>query len=234
MDYDQIFAAYYTQYRTEAVTPPSTDDEYVIGLGLANEAVRRWANYDGTYWKELFTTAQTNSTGGTVTISAGVTSYNAPLAFREAGGFIKILDPNNVTVRMYPIVEPQEAQFKGDNAQYAYFTGDGNDTNYLLHINPVPDSSIDTMKIEYVYYKFPTLFTTGTDKTEMQEPYFVVHRMLANRFRGSRNPYYESAKSDAEDALRTMQAINNSGSWANPWKLQDNSGTRWGESYGSP
>lgn len=232
MDYDAIFAAYYIQYRTEAVTPAATDDEYIIGLGLANEAVRRWANYDGTYWKELFTTAQATPAGGSLTVVAGTSIYAAPTAFREAGGFIKIKDSNGNTVRTYAILEPQEAQFRGDNSQYAYFTGTGTGGTYNLHLNPAPDSAINGMNIDYVYYKFPTLFTTGVDVTEMQEPYFCVHRMLANRFRGSRNPYYASAKADAEDALKTMQAINNSGNWADPWKLADNSGTTWGDSLG--
>lgn len=232
MNFDDIFEAYYNLYRLEAITPSTTDDEYTIGIRLVNEAIRRWANYDGTYWKELFTTAQTNSTGGVVTITTGTSSYAAPTAFREAGGFIRIKDSTGNTVRTYPILEPQEAQFKSDNSQYAYFTGTGSGGTYVLHLNPVPDSAISGMAIDYVYYKFPTLITTGASITEMQEPYFCVHRMLASRFRGSRNPYYGSAKSDAEDALRTMQAINNSGSWANPWKLADNSGASWGQDSG--
>ena len=56
--YSDIFTAYYTLYRSEATVPASTDDEYTIGLRFANEAISRWANYDSTYWKELFTTAQ--------------------------------------------------------------------------------------------------------------------------------------------------------------------------------
>jgi len=30
----------------------------------------------------------------------------------------------------------------------------------------------------------------------------VVHRMLASQFRAARNPYYGSAKSDAENTLQ--------------------------------
>lgn len=231
MDFDTLFAAYYVQYRTEADAPVSTDDEYTIGLSLANEAVNRWANYDNTYWKELFTTAQTNSTGGSLTIVSGTKTYAAPTAMREAGGFISILDSDGNTVSRYPIIEPHEAQFKGNLSKYAFFTGNPN-SGFTLHLNPVPDSSINGMDIDYVYYKKPTTFTTGTDKPEMSQPYFIVHRMLANRFRGSRNPYYQSAKSDAEDILRTMQLENNSGSWANPWSLTDNSGSKWGQEVG--
>ena len=62
----------------------------------------------------------------------------------------------------------------------------------------------------------------------MPNPYFIVHRMLAQQFRASRNPYYSSALRDAEDALKIMQIDNNSGSWANPWSQADNSGTVFG------
>lgn len=229
--YDNIFTQYYRLYRAEATVPVSTDDEYIIGLSLANEAIARWANYDGTYWKQLFTTLQTASTGAVTTITTGTKTYAAPTAMREAGGFVKILDSNSNTIRVYPIIEPENAQFRDDAATYAFFTGDpGN--GFTLHLNPAPDSSINGKSIDYVYYKKPTELSTGSSKTECPVVEYIVHRMLANRFRASRNPYYGSAKVDAEDALKTMQANNNSGNWADPWKLADNSGATFGQGSG--
>lgn len=233
MDFNSIFTAYYSLFRADSDIPTSTDDEYTVGLRLANEAINRWQNFDGTYWKDLYTTAQTNSTGGVVTISKGTKTYVAPTAFREAGGYVKVLDSNGNTVQSYPIIEPQEAQFKNDNSTYAYFTKAVTGI-FTLHLNPAPTSSLNGMGIDYVYYKNPTLFTTGTDITEMGDPYFIVHRMLSSQFRAARNPYYTSAKADAENALKQMQIDNNSGSWANPWSLADNSGSVWGgDSSGS-
>lgn len=231
MTWDQIFTAYYTLYRAEATVPTSSDDEYTIGMRLANAAISRWENYDGTYWKELFTTAQTNSTGGVVTITTGTTSYAAPTAMREAGGYVKIKNSSGNTVQTYGIIEPQEAQFKDDSGHYAYFTGNPT-AGFLLHLNPAPPSALNGLAIDYVYYKQSTEFSSGSSTTEMAEPYFIVHHVLANRFRASRNPYYESATRDAEDALKTMQMDNNSGTWANPWKLQDNSGSVFGQDWG--
>lgn len=225
MDYTAIFAAYYNLYRAEATTPGSTDDEYTIGLRLANEAIQRWANYDNVYWSQLFDTFQ-NSGDGT-TVATGAMTYDGPSDMREAGGVAKIVDSNGNTVRTYPIIEPQEAQFKIDRGQYCYFTGDPNN-GFTLNLNPAPDSAIDGMNIDFVYYKTPTLLTKGSDVPEMANPYFIVHRMLANRFRASRNPYYQSALRDSEDMLKIMQSENNSGSWANPWRLQDNSGASFG------
>lgn len=230
MTFNQIFAAYYRQYRAEATVPASTDDEYIIAMGLANEAVNRWSNYDNTYWSSLFDTNQTDGSGDQ-TLVTGQTQYAAPDNMREAGGFIKVLSATGTTARTYPILEPQDAQFRSDSASYAFFTGDVSN-GFTLNLNPAPDSAVNGLRVEYVYYKLPTLFTTGSDVSEMSQPYFVVHRMLANRFRASRNPYYQDAVADAEDILKTMQMDNNSGSWANPWKVADNSGAQFGSSFG--
>lgn len=230
MNFDEIFEAYYNLYRLEAETPASSDDEYPIGIRLANEAIARWAAYDGTYWKELFTTL--NLAGEAQSIEANTIEYDAPDDFKEAGGYVVIRDPINNTVQTrYGIIEPQDAQFRSDNSSYCFFTGNPGE-GYTLHLNPVPPANLTGCTIDYVYYKKPTVLATGTDTTEMSEPYFIVHRALANRFRGSRNPYYGSAKADAEDILKTMQMANNSGNWANPWKLADNSGAAFGVDLG--
>lgn len=230
MNYDAIFKAYYTQYRLEADIPTTADDEYPIGMELANEAVNRWADYDGTYWKELFTTL--SLADETILVEADTVIYDTPDDFSEAGGFVLIRDSTTNTIQTrFPIIEPQDAQFKGDSSKYCFFSGNPAE-GYTLHLNPVPEANLVGCYIDYVYYKKPTIFEAGSDITEMHSPYFIVHRILGNRFRGSRNPYYGSAKTDAEDVLKTMQMINNSGNWANPWKLADNSGAAFGVDVG--
>lgn len=210
--------------------PAATDDEYTIGMRLANEALNRWANFDGVYWKELFTTAQRISTGGVVTLATGTKTYLAPTGMREAGGYVRLLN-GATTVDHVPIIDPQEAQFKGDNSQFAYFTGDPSN-GFTLNLNVAPTSAQNGYLIDYVYYKKPTEYTTGASKSEIPNPYYVIHRMLAQRFRASRNPYYNSALRDAEDALKIMQTDNNAGTWSNPWSMIDNSGTAWGVAGG--
>lgn len=225
MQFDDIFTAYYNQYRAEAEVPASTDDEYTIGLRLANEAIQRWANYDNTFWAQLWTTLAAEDE--TQTVATAVIDYDAPANFVQSGGDIKVLDSDNKTIQTYKLIPPEDVQFKPDLATYAYFTGSPV-TGYTLHLNPAPSSSLAGNSLEYVYYKSPTLFEGGTDVTEMTNAYFIVHRMLANRFRASRNPYYTDALRDAEDALRTMKMQNDSGNWSNPWSLADRSGTTWG------
>lgn len=230
MTFSEIYTAFYSLYRGDADVPASTDDEYTVGMRLANEAITRWANFDSTYWKELFTTLQGTtqvSPALVKTITTGDTTYTAPTAFREAGGSVRVLDSNGNTVQTYPIIEPHEKQFKGDSSTYAYFDGNPKD-GYVMHLNPAPTANLNGLNFDYDYYKYPTLFTTGTDVTEVPNPYFIVHRMLAQQFRVSRNPYYSSALRDSEDSLKIMQTDNNSGTWSNPWTQSDNSGSSWG------
>lgn len=230
MTFDEIFTAYYSLFRAEADTPTSDDDEYTVALRFANEAINRWANYDATYWKELWTHNQSDDSDGDQTITSGTATYGAPSDMREAGGSVKIQDSNGNTVYRFPIIEPQEAQFKGDDGKYAYFTGNPSGTGFTLNLNPAPDSTIDGKSIEYDYYKKPTLFEDGDSTTEVPDSYFIINRALAQRFRASRNySAYQIAFRDAEDALKIMKLDNDSGSWANPWKLSDNSGSTWGE-----
>lgn len=226
MSFDEIFTAYYTLFRAESDIPTSEDEEYIVAMRLANEAINRWAFYDNTYWKELFTTLQVSGDGDT-TVSTGQTEYDCPEDFQEAGGFVKVKD-GATTLQTYQILEPQQAQFRNDLSTYAYFTGSPVE-GYVLHLNPAPAISLNAKDIDYVFYKKPTVITSGTDITEMPDPYFIVNRMLGQQFRANRNPYYQSAKNDAENALKQMQMTNNSGSWANPWKLTDTSGSQWGK-----
>lgn len=227
MTFSDIFTAYYSQFRADSDVPTSTDDEYTVGMRLANEAINYWENYDNTYWKELWTNLQSASTGATTTITTGTQTYAAPTAFKEAGGNVRVLDTGGGILQEYPIIEPHEVQFKGTDDTYAYFTQAVTGL-FTLHINPAPTSNLNGKSIDYDYYKTATLFTTGTSTTEMANPYFIVHRMLASQFRAARNPYYTSAKSDAENTIRVMQLHNNSGTWANPMVMSDKSGSAWG------
>jgi len=225
MNYDDIFEAYYTLYRSVATVPTSTEDEYTIGMRLANEALSRWANYDNTFWQTLHSTPQDE--GDISSVSTGVTQYDVPDNFKAPGGDIKILDSSGNLVRTYRILSPEQPQFRGEQSQYAFFTGNPND-GYQLNLNPAPDSAINGMDIKYVYYKTHTPYASGSDISEIPNPYFVVHRILANRFRASRNPYYTDALRDAEDALRIMKMENDSGNWSSPISVVDNSGSTWG------
>ena len=227
MDFTAIFTAYWNLYRSDSDIPASTDEEYTVGLRLANEAVKHWATYDGTLWKQLLVNLQASGEG--VNVVTSQTDYDAPEDFNKPAGDIFVLDSTtNKTKQVYHLIDPSEAQFKNDDATYAYFTGSPAE-GYVLNLNPAPTSTLNGHKIDYWYYKTPTEFSTGTDITEMNDAYFVVHRMLANRYRASRNPFYSDALRDSENSLAKMKMENDAGSWSQPYSVKDRSGSQWGQ-----
>jgi len=221
LTFDDIFTAYYSLFRADSDVPSNTDDEYTVGMRLANEAINYWANYDSTYWNELFTTNQLSNNLGQV-YALGTTSYDLPTDFGEIGGYVQLRGLDGTVQARIPRLEPNEVQFRDPVGTYAYIADN------KLVLNSASPNNWSGLLIEYPYYKKPTLFTVGASTTEMHDPYFIVHRMLANQFRAARNPYYTSALRDSEDAIRKMQLHNNSGSWDNPPTATDNSGNVWG------
>lgn len=226
MKFEELFEQYYNLYRAEADTPASTEDEYVVAIRLANEAINRWASYDNTMWLQLYTTLLASGDGDD-TIVDGVTEYAAPADFVMAGGDLKIVDTDGKTLETVRVIPPEESQFMADGTRYAYFTGNPQG-GITLNLGSAPSVTWVGKSLNYVYYRKPSKIVSGNSRPEMTDPYFMVNRMLANRFRSSRNPYYSSAKADAEDALRMMQLQNNSGNIANPWSVMDRSGSSFG------
>lgn len=224
MDLDDIFAAYWTLYRGESEIPANTDPEYTIAKNLFKEGVNHWETYDGTVWRELY--AHFKDEDG-ATITAGATDYDAPGNYKKAEGDVKVLDANDKTLARYPVIDIREVQFKPDGATYAYFSGNRAD-GYILHLSPAPTSALNGMRIDYPYTKRATELVSGSDVPEMSDPYFLVHRALANRFRSTRNPYTDDAKQDAENSLGKMKVDNDGGSVGDPPSLKDHSGSSWG------
>jgi hypothetical protein len=225
VDTDDLFQAYWSLYRGESEIPASTDPEYTIALRLFNEGINHWETYDGTAWKELY--AQFKDEEGT-TVSTGTTDYDAPGNFKKEEGDVKVLDANDKILQKYPVVDIREVQFQADGATYAYFSG--NPTNgHVLHLSPAPTSALNGNRIDYPYTKKATELVNSTDVPEMSDPYFLVHRALANRFRSTRNPYADDAKQDAENALGKMKLDNDGGTVGDPASRKDHSGSSWGQ-----
>lgn len=225
MDLDDIFTAYWVAYRGESEIPDSSDPEYTVALHLFNEGINHWETYDGTVWKELY--AHFKDEEGT-TVTTGETDYDAPGNYKKAQGDVKILDSNDKTLQRYPVIDIREVQFKADGATYAYFSGN-RANGYVLHLSPAPSSALSGMRIDYPYTKRATELANGSDVPEMSDPYFLVHRALASRFRATRNPYTDDAKQDAENSLGKMKIDNDGGSAGDPPSQKDHSGSSWGQ-----
>ena len=223
MDFQQIYENYYTLYRGESQVPSATDDEFTIGLRLANTAIGRWASVDNVFWKELYSTNLT-SVGPNDILTTSSLNYTTPDDTQAVAGIVELKD--GTTVKDTITVVDTALVYQYDNMQqFCYFVGDPTN-GFTLRFNKPVEAGLS---IDYIYYKKPTYFVDGSSTTEMSDPWYIVHSMLANRFRVSRNfGAYQTALRDAEEALKNMQQANMSGNQAMPWTLPDTSGTVWG------
>lgn len=230
MDFQTIFNEYYTLYRGDSDVPTSTDPEWSVAIRLANNAIRRWKSVDGVLWNELFTTRSEAGTGDSALVT-GQTAYAAATDMDEPGGFVKFTHPSNGSFTNYELVAPEQIQNLSPLSPAAYFLGDPS-TGYTLNVHPSPVADLNGYTIDYAYYRKPTFFESdedGTTKAPMSDPYFIVHDMLANRFRASRNwTAYQIARRDADESLKNMIIQNNGVSPFNTWTVKDSSGVGFG------
>lgn len=194
--------AIHTLYETDATTPASTDDDYIIRRRLINVAINRWENNMGTIWNELWTNTSIVSTGATLTIATNDTTYNAPTSFLFPGGYVLIMNGTEEHSRI-PVIKPEEAQIY-TSSQAAYFTGSPS-TGYVLNLTQKPQSDINGFTLKYDYYKRAEAMDATTDIPEMADPYYIVYAVVSELHKGDNNiTLYQAALQEAEERLRQM------------------------------
>jgi len=240
MQFQDIVAEYYTLYRGDNQIPTITDPEWALAANYGNSAIRRWANVDGEEWDELWTDARTEGFSDTYQGTSAfpqITTYLCPDNMQRPGGFIQLTDPVSGAFLHVKVLEQRNIGLESGTAPYAYFTGDMNN-GFTLNLNFTGNSNVG-WTINWPMYKTPTYFNTtlnsdgsfnvledGTTITEVPDASFIINYILAYRFRTSRNfPAYQTAKSDAETALKGMQIKNGTGIALNTWNLNDSNKT---------
>lgn len=229
MTFSDIFAEYYTLYRGDSEVPDTDDPEWTTALRLANNAIRRWQNVDAVYWNELWTSRVLSGTGADSTVGLDDVTYAGPTNMLFPGGYVRITHPTSGAFDDIQLIEPNDVQSQSSLSSYSYWTG-GAQGGWTLRLG-ANDVTSDhaSWTIDYPYYKTPTLMTAAGSTPEMSEPAFMVHDMLANRFRASRNwPAYQSARRDADLILANMITRNTAGTWDAPFDMQDKSGGVFG------
>lgn len=200
----EIIDQIYSQYENDNTTWSSSDAEYLTARRLCKSAIIRWEYLEGTRWNELYTTLTSASTG-TKTTTAGDYDYACPDDMRappKSEDYVKI-GGNQFAV--LPLVKVQQLTTESD--RYIYFTGNPK-TGYTLNVNP--NITLNTGDaIEYNYYRNATYFTAPTSTTEMGNPFFIVHYVLARLFRN--DGLLTESRDElqiAENMLQEMKAEN--------------------------
>lgn len=239
MDFSEIFAGYFSQFRGQATAIPGFGDrEYKFAIQLGNSAIRTWDRVDGQLWRELIVSASSQEVGVWATadrsINSASVSYVVPNNMRKPPAFVRFSNSNNNGYHDVPTIPPQEAKSYSDLSSVVWFEGGAN-TGYTMHIGQNIATQYDTWTVDYIYVKKPTMLTTATDPSaivvDMSDPEFMVQKMVELRSRPARNGFlYKTASADAKTALLNMKIENDSGVWGNSDRMRDllSSGQNWG------
>lgn len=223
----------HTLYENDNATPASTDDDYLIRRNLMNVMVNRWENNMGTLWNELWTNTSVTSTGATLTIATADSTYAAPTAFMFPGGYVKVLNADGTIAKTYMVIKPEEVQKYSQSEAFAYFRGD-NSGGYTLVLNPAPTSELNGLTLNYDYYKRATAFTATTSKSEMSDPFYIVHGVVAELHKADNNlALYDSSLAEAEDRLKQMVMRNTMYGHYQDMGIEDNQYINMGSTFGS-
>lgn len=232
MDFDDIFAEYYAQFRGQGTTIPVFGErEYTTAIYLANAGIKKWDRVDGELWRELMTTAAEQTTGVWATLSRslidGTLTYPAPTNMRKPPAFVRIGTTD------YPVIKPYEAQNYTADSSIIWFSGGAN-TGYTMHVGSNLATNAAGSTIDYIYIKKPTLFTIATTPAaqipDMSDPGFLIAWMLRLRFKAARNGMgFKISDADAKEMLMAMRIENSSGTWGNSDNFGDLKGySGWG------
>lgn len=233
MEYQDIFAEYFSQFRGQAVQIPTFGDrEFTVGIYRCNSAIRKWDRTDGVLWNELIARASDQSL--TVfpliakTIASSTVSYAAPTNMRKPPAEVWVYNAGNY--RKLKVIPASQMSGLSELASAVTFLGSAN-TGYTMHISQQVSDDYTGWSIDYLYYRKPTLLSITDDPSttviDMSDPNYCIQDMLATAFAAAKNGFgYKVAAKEKSIAIINMKIENSSGVPGNTHGLELDSG--WG------
>jgi len=201
MTLDQALQKIQRAYEQNVDYPESSEDDYLLRVGLIGDAIESWGTTENINWRELYTTLSAAATGDKVTTS-GDAILDMPT------DFVRLATSVTINGIKYTYVKPEKVKYTIDNATestFCYITG--TPTAYKLNVYPTPTAS--SLTVEYMYYKQPTRPTTGTDVLPMSMPDYAVYMTLARLYEGdTRNDMVTFNEAKAKGVLDQMIIAN--------------------------
>lgn len=233
MEYQDVFAEYFTQYRGQATAIPVFGDrEFTVAIYRANSAIRKWDRTDGVLWRELNVRAadQDITTFPLVakSIVSGTVAYAAPTNMRKPPAEVFFYSGGEYS--SVPVIEISDISGLSELSSAVTFIGGAN-TGYTMYISNQTSIDYDGRSVDYLYYKKPTLLTITDDPSaivvDMSDPNYMIQDMLATAFAIAKNGFgYKVAAKEKSLAIINMKIENYSGVPGNTPKLRADSG--WG------
>lgn len=233
MQFQDIFAEYFSQYRGQAVQIPVFGDrEFTVAIYRCNSAIRKWDRTDGMLWRELITTAGEQSLTAfplvAKTVVGGTLSYPAPTNMRKPPAKVRFYT-SATNYHDIGVTDPENAK-DGNNDSSVWFSGGAN-TGYTMHVGSLLSTQYTTYLVDYVYIKKPTLLSVTADPSttviDMSDPNYCIQDMLAIAFAASKNGFgYKVAAKEKSIAIINMKIEDRSGTYGKTPSLELDSG--WG------
>lgn len=233
MTFKEIFTEYFSQFRGQAGSIPTYDDrEFLMGIQLGNSAIRKWDRVDGVLWNELYSRASDQNTTvfptAQQTITSGTVSYDCPTNMRKPPREVFLYSGGDY--QSLPVIDPDQLAGLSELSNAVTFIGGAN-IGYTMHITAALAEQYNGRKVDYLYYRKPTMLATDADPSDtvpdMSDPAFMIQHMLASRAAIARNGFlYNTASAEASQALVAMKIENYSGV---PGKSDNlNMSSQWG------
>lgn len=218
MNFGEIFAEYFSQFRGQGVTIPTfSDREYKLAIYLGNNSIRKWDRVDGTLWNELYVRATDNTTDDWAsisrTISSATVAYPCPTNMRKPPKEVWFYAGTNYD--RSPVIDIGKLSGLSQLSNAVTFTGSAN-RGYTMHVTAAMASQLNGRGIDYLYYRKPLMLTIATTpaaiKPDMSDPNFMIQDMLTSRYTSAKNGFgIKVADREAKAALVNMKIENASG-----------------------
>lgn len=198
--------------------------EYLTARSFLNMGLSRWANFENTTWRELWTDLTSASTGDK-TVSSSVWTYDTPTDFVRPGGYVTTTDSAG-GVTFYHVMPPEDVgKYTLSNSNWAYFLGNAK-SGHSLQFNPNSTPTVGST-INYPYYKSPTSSSATSTVLEPGDPNFLSYFIAAHMSESS-DSIDGNFFAVAEGLLRQMKSANNSGIWTVPFNIESSADDTFG------
>jgi len=214
-------------YQGDSSTPTAGSEDYIIRTNYINDAIHDWAYHQGVYWRQLFTTLSSSSTGDK-TASSSTTTYNAPTDLVAFSSWLKITDNNGVSYYYYYKKNDDVMKAVRINPAEKFFYLTGKPGSYVININSPVNGTIN-----YPYYKRATELSSSSDVIEMSKPYFAIYKAVAQLYElDNRNDMVLKYTQLAKNIMDEMIIENETAPFNTSYTLDDLDYQLYGATFG--
>lgn len=193
---DNILQASHRRYDGSTDYPASTEDDYVVRMGVLNDLIGVWEK-EPVDWNELIELDHTIVSGGTKI-------ENLPANFEKMNGKVYV-DGNELNY-----IKPTErAAVLELNPSAKFYTIYGKPGAKKLYCNPAP---VNGVNIIFDYYRIVVKMATGTDQPDMSDTMFLYNGLVAFLYeqdaRTDKSTEYENKASDSLSNMIILNEVN--------------------------